>query len=317
MRPSKPFLERSSAETGFQPGTLEKVIRLGEMAGELARHPLLGETLLLKGGTALNLCFGVPRRLSVDLDYNYIGATDRETMLTQRGEVESALDDLARRIGYQVQRSADAFAGRKHYLRYQSVFGGSDRIEIDLNYLFRIPIGTPQTVSMWQPSELDRPEIRVVSMGELCAGKMLALLDRAAPRDAWDVAHLPELAGPTLTSKAFRAQFIALSSILPEPLTSYRRDRLLKRINQESVSEHLWPMLAEVEVPAAGELVEKAWQVIEPFVLMEKAERAFVDGIARGVFRGDLLDIEGNAATELEQHPAIQWKLRNVREKSD
>jgi len=55
------YLQRCAAETGFQPGILEKVVRLGELAGDIARHPRLGEALALKGGTPLNLAFGPPR----------------------------------------------------------------------------------------------------------------------------------------------------------------------------------------------------------------------------------------------------------------
>jgi hypothetical protein len=66
------FLERAAAETGFQVEALEKVVRLGELAADVARHPLLGPALAFKGGTALNLCWGPPSRLSVDLDYNVI-----------------------------------------------------------------------------------------------------------------------------------------------------------------------------------------------------------------------------------------------------
>lgn len=64
MSPSLEYLERCAAETGFQVTPLEKVVRLGEMAA-----------------------------------------------------------DLARRRGYRVQQSADAFAGRKLYLRYRSTLG--------------------------------------------------------------------------------------------------------------------------------------------------------------------------------------------------
>jgi hypothetical protein len=47
--------------------------------------------LALKGGTALNLMFGSPARLSVDLDFNYIGQEDREGMQADRPEVERAI----------------------------------------------------------------------------------------------------------------------------------------------------------------------------------------------------------------------------------
>jgi len=56
---------------------LDKVIRLGEMAGDVARHPFMGRAMALKGGTELKLCFGEPKQLSVDLDYNRIGHADR------------------------------------------------------------------------------------------------------------------------------------------------------------------------------------------------------------------------------------------------
>jgi hypothetical protein len=69
MNVSLEYLQRCSAQTGYQVPPLEKVVRLGEMAGDVERHPFLGKVLALKGGTALNLCFGPPKRLSVDLDF--------------------------------------------------------------------------------------------------------------------------------------------------------------------------------------------------------------------------------------------------------
>ncbi len=133
MNPSREYLQTCSIQTGFQLATLEKLIRLGEMAGDITRHPFLGKVLLLKGGTALNLCFGPPKRLSVDLDYNYVGRVEREDMLKDRPNVEEAIYELSKRQGYQPQRSADSFAGRKIFLSYRSVMGHDDRIEVDLN----------------------------------------------------------------------------------------------------------------------------------------------------------------------------------------
>jgi sRNA-binding protein len=64
------------------------------------------------GHAAITLCFGQPQRLSVDLDYNYVGHVERELMLEDRPRVEEAVAEVARRRGYAVQKSADAFAGR-------------------------------------------------------------------------------------------------------------------------------------------------------------------------------------------------------------
>ncbi len=95
MIPSREFVEQAAAQTGFQHSSLEKVIILGDLAGDISRHPLLKDGLILKGGTALNLGFGPPSRLSVDLDYNYIGHLERDKMLEDRLRYEEAVIDLA------------------------------------------------------------------------------------------------------------------------------------------------------------------------------------------------------------------------------
>lgn len=101
---SEADLRREAAATGFQSEPLEKVIRLIDLLEGLRSHPFLKTRIALKGGTALNLfIFDVPR-LSVDVDLNYIGATDRETMLAERPKVEQAIQAVCGRLGLQIYR---------------------------------------------------------------------------------------------------------------------------------------------------------------------------------------------------------------------
>lgn len=159
MKPDRASLERMAAETGFDVGTLEKVVRLGEFLADVHRYPLLSRVLVLKGGTPLNLGFGPPVRLSVDVDFNYVGALEREAMLAEYPKVERALETIASAQGYGFQKSADAHAGRKLYLGYRNATGGADRIEVDVNYLHRAAVLECVTGRMWQPGEhrLRRP----------------------------------------------------------------------------------------------------------------------------------------------------------------
>ena len=43
MNPSREYLQACSIQTGYQITPLEKVVRLGEMAGDISRHPFLGK----------------------------------------------------------------------------------------------------------------------------------------------------------------------------------------------------------------------------------------------------------------------------------
>ena len=99
MNISLEYLEQCATKTGYAIAALDKVAQLGELAGEIARHPVLAHALALKGGTAFNLCFEKPpARLSVDLDYNYIGHVERDAMAADRPRIEEAVVNLAQRL---------------------------------------------------------------------------------------------------------------------------------------------------------------------------------------------------------------------------
>jgi hypothetical protein len=313
MSVSGDYLLRCSVETGFPAATLERVARLGELAGDVARHPALGEALALKGGTPLNLGFGPPQRLSVDLDYNYVAHVERERMLADRPRVEDAFARLAERQGYRVQRSADAFAGRKLHLHFRSALGPAGLVQVDVNYLHRLPLDKPVALTLWQPGGLDRPSVRVVSARELLVGKLLALLDRGSPRDAWDVAALPAPLRELLGQPRLRQLFLALAATLDQPLPRYTHERLTATLSNRAVHEQLAPMLTAGLRPDAQDLAARAWRAVAPLVHLSPAEAAYFATIDRGDLRlGLLFPNEPAEAARLFAHPALQWKLANL-----
>jgi hypothetical protein len=100
-------------------------------------------------------------------------------------------------------------SGPREYLRRCASETGY-RIEVDLNFLFRMPIAGTEVRELWQPGELDRPSVRVAGLGEILIGKLLALLDRGAVRDAWDVAY-----PPSTTKVDFASPFHYILAKLP------------------------------------------------------------------------------------------------------
>ena len=313
MNRSRAWFDAAARETGYRADTLEKVTRLGELAAEVARHPLLGSALALKGGTALNLCFGPPRRLSVDLDFNFVGSEDREEMLSQRPLVERSIESLAVARGYRLQWSRAEHAGRKAYLRFLSSAGVADRIELDLNFLHRVTLDPPFAAELWQPADAERPSLRVVGIGELVSGKLCALLDRGAPRDLYDASHLPAVAGSAWGSTRLRSLFVALAGTLNHPVHTYGPDRW-RRVTDLVVRQQLHPTLADRERPKAEELREAAWAVFAPLLSLTAAEREYTDRLQEGDLSPDLLfPDDQELAGRLARHPALLWKARNAR----
>ncbi len=313
MNLSAEHIQGLAAETGFRAETLEKVIRLGELAADIGRHPLLSRVLALKGGTALNLMFGAPARLSVDLDFNYIGQEERAGMLADRPEVERAILIIGKGQGYRVQQSRDAHAGRKIYFSYASSAGTLDRIEVDLNFLFRVPLGDVTTRPLWQPSGVASPDVRVVPLEELFTGKLRATLDRAMPRDLFDTIRLPGYGTKIWDTQRLRRIHVALAATLPHPLYQYGQDRF-ERVTDRSIEEQLVPMLYGGEPPVANELKQQAWSVMEPLVTLDDTEREYIDRVHAGELSPELLfPDDEELANRLTRYPALLWKIENVK----
>lgn len=73
-------------------------------------------------------------------------------------------------------------------------------------------------------------------------------------------------------------------------------------------------MLALNSPPSADYLVEKAWEVLSDFMTLSSNEVEFIDLIERGELRPDLLFLyDPQAVRSISEHPAILWKIANVR----
>ena len=314
MIPSRETLVEAQRRTQFAAPQLEIVIRLRDLLQRMAVDRELVDTLVLKGGTPLNLCFGVPPRLSVDLDFNYIGAADRAMMLKARPEIVAALERVGRRAGYQVQRSPEDHAGQKFYFRYRSALGSAARLQVDINFLFRTPVLAVQRLPVWSPLDEASFETSVVATGELMAGKMLALIDRSAPRDLFDVArYATRTALPALGSRD-RLVFIALSGVLNHALTNYTIERV-QRVTDDAIETQLYPFLQGHDRPAAKDLWASAAPLVSRWLSLEEHEREYTVRLQRGELQPELLfpDDEQLAAT-LRAHPVLRWKAQNARE---
>ena len=74
MNYSSKYIDALNKDNNFITSNLEKVIRLLDVINFISTDlDPLGEKLVLKGGTAINLMYTNLARLSVDVDLDYVG----------------------------------------------------------------------------------------------------------------------------------------------------------------------------------------------------------------------------------------------------
>ncbi len=312
-------VEEVAAKTGFRSDSVEKVVRLCGILRRLDRHPSTLGQWLLKGGTAINLLHLDVPRLSVDIDLNYIGAADREGMLAARPGFEAALAAVCEREGCTVKRAPDDHAGGKFRLRFVSVLGGSQNLEVDVSYVARVPLlGTERLRTRFPPDE--PAAVPTLSLPELAAGKFTALLQRTVARDAFDAANLLELDPELLDRPGFRLAFVcSMAGGRHDPRDLTPGDPVP---DAQAVEQQLLPMLQQRGdglVREPQELRNRLSQVLSgtarQLLAWRPGELRFLDVLHdEGRVEAQTLHPDPAVQGRIMLQPMLLWKAMNVRE---
>jgi predicted nucleotidyltransferase component of viral defense system len=310
-------LQRAAAESGFQLETYEKVHVLVRLLESVRAHPFLGSRMALKGGTALNLfVLGLPR-LSVDIDLNYVGAADRETMLADRSRVEQALGQVAGRMGLTVKRVPNEHAGGKWRLTYTTAFGRPGTIEVDVNFMLRTPLWPTATRDSHAIGGEKATTVVVLDDHELAAGKLAALVARSASRDVFDARELLRL--PGLDRAKLRLGFVVHGGVNRVDWRQITVEHV--QTTARDVDQQLVPMLRlDVRPPKAGieawseTLVRETRELMAAVLPLEQHELEFLERLnAAGDIAPELLTADPAMQSLIREHAGLKWKALNVK----
>jgi len=316
---SREQLQRAAADSGFQVESYEKVHVLVRLLEAIREHPFLGARMALKGGTALNLfVLGLPR-LSVDIDLNYVGASDREDMLADRPRVERSLQQVAGRMGLTVRRAPSEHAGGKWRLTYATALGRQGSIEVDVNYMLRTPLWPVAPKDSLPIGGAQARQVLVVDEHELAAGKLAALVARSASRDVFDAREL--LRRPGLDRAKLRLGFVVYGGTNREDWRAITVEHV--RTTPDEVDSQLVPMLRIDVRPSRSDLdawtetmVRETRDLMAAVLPLEAHELEFLERLnGAGDIAPELLTAEPAMQATIRSSPGLQWKALNVKKR--
>jgi hypothetical protein len=318
MNISQEQLLAEAQSSGFRPDTLEKVALLLRLLNSIQSHPYLKGKLALKGGTALNLFFFNAPRLSVDIDLNYIGAKERSEMISERPKIEQALQAVFSREGFTVRRKPEEHAGGKWSLRYARTPDRTGNLEVDLNYMFRIPLWPLKKLDSIPVGPWKATGIPLLDFHEIAVGKLVALLSRKQARDLFDSHKI--LKTDRLDHEKLRVGFVVYGAMGRKDW----RDVSIENIGFESedLARQLIPTLRinEAQTRAksrefAVRLVEECRHLMSAVLPFTASERHFLDLLLeKGEIKPELLTLDTSLQEKIKKHPLLKWKAENVKQ---
>ena len=313
MQTSEKELMREANETGFRPEIMEKVWYLMAILDGISVHPFLKERLVLKGGTALNLFFFDLPRLSVDIDLNYIGQLDRQKMLLERPEIEKALEAVFQREGLTIRRIPEKHAGGKWQLRYASALGGNGNLEVDLNYMFRMPLYGIHKKRSHSIGTRKTKEIPLLDLHELGAGKLSALFGRHASRDLFDAHQL--LTKCSLDIERLRLACLVYGAMGTKDWRQIVGDEI--HFDERELKDQLIPVLRKRTfrnddwLGWTNQLLADCKTALKPLFPLKEHEKAFLQSLfEHGRVDAALITDDHNLIEKIDTYPLLQWKAK-------
>jgi hypothetical protein len=319
MEPTRELVQGLATKLGVRPDVLEKVVRLLAVLGRLREDEELRDRFALKGGTALNVFWLSLPRLSVDIDLNFIGEISASELTEQRPEFEQRVTRACRLAGCRIAHSPSQHAGGKFRLRFTSVLGGEQNLELDISFVARVPIGELVEREAVLPG-FEQERVLTYTLPELAAGKFTALLARVVARDQYDAVRILDHDPAILETLEFRLPFTCFAASAREDARGW--SGRLAALDPQDVRTRLVPVLRSAQEPLAGDarklaahLEARLEGVTTRLVAWSPAEREFMDALMdHGELKPALLTDRPELRRRIAAQPMLRWKQMNVRQ---
>lgn len=314
---NKSYLDRIATEKGFIRDNLEKVMRLAEILRNFHDNDLLAHSLVLKGGTAINLTIFQMPRLSVDIDLDFARNCSREEMLTSRTQVNDEVMRYMESEGYRLKPGSKSPHTLDSWIfGYTNAGGNADSIKIEINYSDRCHV-LPVVERNISIDFLGDITVYALSPIELFASKINALIGRGAMRDVYDVYKM-------LQAKLFNhdKQLSLLRKVLvfylavgsnnkaedvPDRFLSFPQ---IDNISFSQVRAQLLPVLSNKEKFDYSVAKQDVRQFLERFLQFDEKEKEFIHLFNQRLYHPEVLFGEGQIADQVALHPMALWKCR-------
>ncbi|NTU54452.1 MAG: nucleotidyl transferase AbiEii/AbiGii toxin family protein [Chlorobiaceae bacterium] len=264
-------------------------------------HVAQAPVFALKGGTAINLFEQNMPRLSVDIDLVYLPFDDRAVALES---IASSLQVICKSIE---KAGIKAMPQRQRNQQESKVICTDEatQIKIEVNTIIRghlFPVRVMDVQEIVVETFEKFASMRVLSREELYGGKICAALDRQHPRDLFDVHQLFQLEG---LSDEIRTGFLCMLLCHSRPMNELLQPHF---IDQEELFAQQFFGMTEQEFSYRDYDSTRNRLITVLHEQLAEHEKNFLLSFKFGEPEWSLFPVE-----KLEQMPAIQWKLRNIR----
>jgi predicted nucleotidyltransferase component of viral defense system len=310
---------RKARELGFVRDPFEKMSRLTEVLRFIGSEHELNPLLALKGGTAINLTvFNLPR-LSVDIDLDFAENLTKAETAVKRERINELIKQYMLNEGYTLKgKSKQSHALDSFVFAYPNAAGSSDNLKIETNYSLRSHVlPTTERMTCTDGTFADFT-VRMLDPIEIFASKIVALTERGAARDLYDLNNMVYLnmfneSEHTLLRKC-AVYYLAVAGDIGAQMFNYKK---LDEITARSIRTDLLPMIRNMDKFDFASAKVRVSDFLHKLLTLSDKESAFLQRFSSGHYEPALLFDDSEILNRIENHPMAVWRIRHIRDSSE
>lgn len=306
-------IDELATKFNFIRDNVEKVIRLCDILKFINNEPLLSQSLVLKGGTAINLLIMPVPRLSVDIDLDFTESCDRPTMLRQRKSITTLLQSYLFSNGYRLMpRSKSPFSVDSWIFQYTNTIGNLDNIKVEINYSMRCHL-LPTENRFIQLPVYAEVNVRSLSLVELYASKIKALLERGAARDLFDVHNMIQSNIINDSQKQLLRKCVVFYAVVggnSTPSDEFSM-KAIECLQFKQIRATLFPVLKKGTFYDLEAIKKNVCDYLKDLMVLSDTERQFIKQFNSGEYKPELLFDDMGIVKRIRNHPMAIWKTRH------
>ena len=243
----------------YNPTLLEKVCRISDILERITQIPFLKEHLSLYGGTALNFIhFKEIQRLSIDIDFNYRHQGEEKDWGEIREEIDETIKQLLATQGYKDQdiKIEASYPLSRLTIKYINHQNTPDSFKIETGYMKRIPIlANDANLDFKHIGKKTTFKMKTPQTEEIYANKIATLLDRATPRDLFDVSSISETSTDLDTLR--KCTIIESLTRFRKPITELNLQQIIERILYDERIKTVSKLTIELDIKETRQKVSE------------------------------------------------------------
>lgn len=303
-------LQEKTEQLKYIKNNLEITLNLCKVIQSIYEDEILKNSIVLKGGAAVQIYLQDFKRLFFDLDIDFISKT------LSREEFKNYLINHLTNLGYNEpnqRKSRFSYSLDSFQLPYYLENKNLNYLKLDINYSYKPHLYNPTQISICnQDFNLDQI-VSLVNLDELIGLKIAALKDRGRPKDLFDIYQILN-SNLSFDLEKIKAVYIYYMTIANSEDKIEKIDKIIE-ITNYNIKKNLYPIIKKNSNPDLEKIKKEVLDYIMECSILTKEQQHFITDFKKGYNNPEYLFKDEQVIENALNNPIAKWKIELVKRK--